>query len=555
MFFSGRWRGFNSKYNAPRQKWLRYTFVVGTIERVRLCLAIGSPQAGSQPDHARLLDGGNVMDRSIFGLGKHGSILRQAAFARRLRYEPLEDRRVLSITLFVDADAAPSGNGLAWASAFDDLQDALTQAATYNADGNASNDVDEIWIAEGTYTPSALLESDDARSASFSLLDGVTLYGGFVGNETTLAERDWSTHVTTLSGELGLSYDNSDNAYTVVFCSENIEAAIDGIAITGGNANHELSFGHFEKSRGGGVYNDGMLSISNSIIFDNTAKGCYGHGLSGGGDGYGGGIYNAGSLFLEYSTLSYNLADDGYGGAIYNYGALDVSNSSFHYNSAGGGFGGAIHNNGTTATEPLTIENSSFMGNAAARGGGIMNYSGAITISNSAINGNSASYGGGIFSEGINGPAALVLSDSTISGNTAANNGGGINNNFGAMAVSGTSISDNSAPFGGGLFNSSNEADFEVAFSNSTFFNNAADLGGGILNARGMAWVCDSRILWNRANYGGGIYNDGRDGPATLELTNSAIFCNLANFGGGIHNNGSNGDTVLRATNSTFTGN
>ncbi len=48
-------------------------------------------------------------------------------FARRLRCEPLEDRRMLSITLFVDADATPSGDGLAWETAYADLQAALTQ--------------------------------------------------------------------------------------------------------------------------------------------------------------------------------------------------------------------------------------------------------------------------------------------------------------------------------------------------------------------------------------------------------------------------------------------
>lgn len=125
--------------------------------------------------------------------------------------------------LHVDAAALAGGDGLAWGSAYDDLQDAFTQAATLNTDGDTTNDVEAVWIAEGTYTPSALLESGDARSASFSLLDDVTLYGGFVGTETTLDARDWSTHVTTLSGDLGTLDDNSDNAYTVVYCGENIE--------------------------------------------------------------------------------------------------------------------------------------------------------------------------------------------------------------------------------------------------------------------------------------------------------------------------------------------
>ena len=56
---------------------------------------------------------------------------------------------MLSLTLFVDADAAPGGDGLAWESAFDDLQEALSRAEVLNADGDAGNDVDSLWVAEG----------------------------------------------------------------------------------------------------------------------------------------------------------------------------------------------------------------------------------------------------------------------------------------------------------------------------------------------------------------------------------------------------------------------
>ena len=114
------------------------------------------------------------LSKRLFGLkhsgqrnNKHGSVLRDAVFARRLRCEPLEDRRMLAV-LMVDADAAPGGDGLAWGSAYNDLQGALSQAAVLNVDGDTLNDIDQIWIAEGSYTPSDELEPSDARSASFS---------------------------------------------------------------------------------------------------------------------------------------------------------------------------------------------------------------------------------------------------------------------------------------------------------------------------------------------------------------------------------------------------
>jgi len=221
-------------------------------------------------------------------------------YHRRLRCEPLEQRRVLSTgPLHVDADStAPNHDGLAWATAYADLQDALDRANELNTDLDAENDVSAIWIAEGTYKPSALLEIGDARSASFSLLDGVSLHGGFAGTEDTLDARDWSAHVTTLSGDLGTPDDNSDNAYTVAYCGRNIEAAIDGVSITDGNANG----GNSDRSRGGGIYNDGTLTVTNSILSGNSAE-------------YGGGIYNDyGPLTVTNSTLSGNSATGPYVG-------------------------------------------------------------------------------------------------------------------------------------------------------------------------------------------------------------------------------------------------
>ena len=55
--------------------------------------------------------------RSANRIGKqnHGPSRR-----RGLRFEPLEDRRMLSV-LFVDDDAAGGGDGAAWGTAFDDL--------------------------------------------------------------------------------------------------------------------------------------------------------------------------------------------------------------------------------------------------------------------------------------------------------------------------------------------------------------------------------------------------------------------------------------------------
>ena len=197
-----------------------------------------------------------------FGTRPRSSRPRLPRPRRPLRMEPLEDRRMLSV-LFVDTDAAEGGDGLAWGTAFDDLQPAFESASVLNADADAGNDIDAIWIAEGVYKPSAELEPGDVRSASFSLVDGVTLYGGFVGSETSLEQRNLETHETVLSGDIGNPEDWSDNAYTVVYCANEVDAAIDAVTVTGGAATGPYSSSDTARA-GGGVFNEGRLRITNT---------------------------------------------------------------------------------------------------------------------------------------------------------------------------------------------------------------------------------------------------------------------------------------------------
>ena len=80
-------------------------------------------------------------------------------------------------TIYVDAGAPPGGDGLSWATACQYLQDAL-------ADAYSSVKPVEIRIAEGIYKPdrsTADPNGSGSRSASFVLIDGVTIEGGYAG--------------------------------------------------------------------------------------------------------------------------------------------------------------------------------------------------------------------------------------------------------------------------------------------------------------------------------------------------------------------------------------
>ena len=371
---------------------------------------------------------------------------------------------MLSITLFVDDDASSGGDGLAWATAYDDLQSALTQAAAFNADTDSTNDVDQIWIAEGTYYPSAKLEYSDTRSAAFSLLDDITLYGGFTGTETTLSDRDAAANVTVLSGDLGIADNHSDNAYTVVYCDKNIAAALDGIFITDGNANGSGDSSHPERSHGGGICNLGNLTIANSTISANSTN------------LYGGGIYNYSSNYTA---------------------SLTIINSIITENS--GNSGGGIYN-----CSELTITNSTLTKNSVIEsGGGLDNYRGHVIISNSTISDNSAyeEYGSG---GGIHNNDYLTITNSTISGNSSHARGGGIYNRY-ELFITNSTFSGNSTTYdGGGIFNVN-----QLTVTNSTFTNNSATgnygCGGGIcFNSTDAEVTINNTVVANNtANYGG----------------------------------------------------
>ncbi|BAZ08399.1 hypothetical protein NIES4071_02040 [Calothrix sp. NIES-4071] len=89
------------------------------------------------------------------------------------------------------------------------------------------------------------------------------------------------------------------------------------------------------------------------------------------------------------------------GGGIKNSGNLTLSNSIVRNNSAGnvGGGGGGIWSNGATTVSNSSISNNESNGNVFSNGGGIYISNGALTLSNSTVSSNSASDGSDIFND------------------------------------------------------------------------------------------------------------------------------------------------------------
>jgi hypothetical protein len=225
----------------------------------------------------------------------------------------------------------------------------------------------------------------------------------------------------------------------------------------------------------------------------------------------GGGIFNNGTLTVTNSTVSGNSAL-GRGGGIMNYyySTLTVTNSTVSGNSASDD-GGGIDNYYST----LTVTNSIFSGNSSTGGGGIDNAAGTVTVTNSTLSGNSTSNppGGGIGGGGgIRNDGTLIVTSSTLSGNRAGV-GGGIAND-GTLTVTNSTLSGNSASSGGGIYTESGTANV----TNSTLAGNSASSGGGIRN-EGTLTVTNSTLSGNTANSNGGGIFAGK----AVTLTNTVV--------------------------------
>jgi hypothetical protein len=205
----------------------------------------------------------------------------------------------------------------------------------------------------------------------------------------------------------------------------------------------------------------------------------------------GGGIANDGTLSITNSTLSSNSANSG--GGITNGGTLSVTNSTLYGNSSS--YGGGIDNDGDT----LSVTNSTLSSNSAYYGGGIDNDSGTVRVTNSTLSSNSAYYGGGIRNEGM-----MSVTNSTLSSNSGINvgtgYGGGIDND-GTLSVTNSTFSGNRALIGGGILNGGGTA----SVTNSTFSGNRAFMGGGISGSSTLS-ITNSTLSGNSAYDGGGMY-------------------------------------------------
>jgi predicted outer membrane repeat protein len=361
--------------------------------------------------------------------------------------------------VYVDQSAAPGGNGLSWATARRDLQDALAQAAS---SGGALN---EVWIAEGVYRPD---RGTNNRAEAFTLFSGVTVRGGFLGDETTLSQRPAAGSAPTiLTGEIGSSTDAADNSFHVLLMTSRLAPfTLDRVVVRGGRADGAA----YPNNSGGGLCSEGSGTVIDCVFEGN-------HAVSGGGA-----FGRFGTTNLVNCVFRSNTASSEGGGAWVRDGG-EVRDSEFSGNNAG--FGGGLW----TCCGPIRVIGCSFTSNFGNYGGGIFNSSGGLLVQRCEFVDNSASRGG----------AAHMGTNSWLVncflGGNSGDRGGAVYVNGASTAVNCVFARNFALSSGGAAWAA---ASFTAA-SCTVHSNSALLYGGGIYAELGSAVVTNS-ILWSNSD-------------------------------------------------------
>lgn len=358
--------------------------------------------------------------------------------------------------------AGATGDGSSWSNASGDLQAMI----------DASVSGDAVWVAEGTYMPKRLLKESKSRSFAFVMKDGVSLYGGFVGTESSLEEREKKeapqpmqflfVHKTILSGNV----DGIADTWERVIDEGSLVRHKWQIKGNEGNANHLL---YLEQDAQQKTVVDGfVLTDANADVWNVRAGGAA--------------LYAWGNVELRNSEIRHNSATHRaenvvfYGGAVSMRRGKNLSrvvNCLFEENmhsaptsvASGGSLyieGGTVEYSlfrnsisfdagGALTAQQSRILNSQFEGCYASNGGAI--YSDGATIEQCKVYNNTALIGGGISAnKGLvhHTIVANCYADDPSFGEAGGGQGGGILLAEGAKAI-GCIVTNCTAWLGGGV--------------------------------------------------------------------------------------------------------
>lgn len=375
----------------------------------------------------------------------------------------------------------PSTAGIDWSSSFSSLADALEVAKKGN----------EIWVAEGIYKPD---QGNDRtagdRESAFLLKDGVSIYGGFLGVETS-REPLGDSNKTILSGKID---DNSSLGSKVILVGAGLSplTIIDGFRIS-------HSFGTEERSA---IIFANCYNIFKNIVFSNN----YSTGLGGVGL-----ILECNSSFVGCSFIqNESNRSINSSGAITAIGGRNTFIDCHFESNISPGIG-AIQIGGKTSTAPLSeahFINCVFKNNSALTGSGgalhlqksSSSFTDCLFLNNTAGTEFDSGAGGGIYIADSN----STLINCIFQGNKAMGEEGSAYGNGGAVYSMTSSLS----------------------FSNSLFVQNTANkYGGAIRNNGSSPKIVNCTFSLNQAVEGGAIHSHKASNP---RIDNSILWGNFS---------------------------
>jgi predicted outer membrane repeat protein len=347
----------------------------------------------------------------------------------------------------VDIDSeSTEPTGGTWSEAFGSIQQGIDAAYAALLSSPATDDC-EVWVAEGYYF---IYES--GVEDTVELMPGISVYGGFAGEESNLDERDWVAHETMIHGSNYLA--GIVGVHHVVTAAD--DTRLDGFTVTGGQATGEDT----DVAGGAVLCSESALILANSVFTGNVAA------------------YNGGAVYAQDCDLHVvgcafidNQADIA--------GAIDVSAGSASLSgcelSENGAtlYGGAIR----AANAISAITDCLFEGNTANSGGAIWHQLGTMTVDSCVLMGNASSLDSGAI--GSLAGDSLSVQNTVLSGNTAVNNGGALYaEELDSLGVVNCTFAQNEAEHGAALYVSQTDGTLNntVVWGNTTSTADANDI-------------------------------------------------------------------------------
>ena len=354
--------------------------------------------------------------------GRHqrkNKVVRRDHFARKLRLETLEDRRMLATMVVTEL-----GDG-SLASLTGDGQLSLREAVEAI---NTGAPVDGIGPVVGNF------------GTNDTILFTSVLFIGSSPTLTLTAGQFELANSVTLAAPTGrmLTLDAQQNSRIFDITSISDDFVLSRLNLIGG-----LTTGLDEQGGAIRSITTGNLHLSNAVLEGNATTGNFSRG---------GTISAVGMLTVVDSSITNSRTEgtSGNGGGIFSLGDVSLTRSTLADNSTAGLFanGGGVSSEGHVTIVSSTVSGNRTLG-AASSAGGVLGV-GGVDLTESTVSGNQTagdtSSGGGVSSAGT-----ITVTRSTIVNNKAlgANaSGGGVQTSATDIVVSGSIIANNTA--GGG---------------------------------------------------------------------------------------------------------